>query len=371
MEPAARLGDVGDRFLGPIRRAVESSAAVLGASAANYQDILVTLLSDTAASYVAIRTLEQQIEYTRENVELQKKTLQIVEARFKAQVVTGVDLHQSSSTVAQTESQISELEIALRQTQNHLCTLLGIPPENLRGMLGTAKIPTASPRVALGIPADLLRRRPDIRRAESQVAAQCAQIGIAEAEFYPAIAISGTIGFSAQQFKDLFGPNAFIGTIGPSFQWNVLNYGRILNNVRLQNAKFREAVAGLPGHGPQGQPGGRGWPGGVPHCPAAPAQAQLQCEGGPGAVKLVIVQYEKGTVDFTRVTQLQQTLVVQQDNLAQAQGEIARGLIQIYKGLGGGWEIEQQQAQVQEVPAFGARQELLGPPKADEPNGQK
>jgi NodT family efflux transporter outer membrane factor (OMF) lipoprotein len=332
-------------FWGRFRRAVESNAANLDASVANYEDVLVTLFSDAATSYVSIRTLEKQVEYTKANAELQRQTLKIVEARFKAGTVTGVDFRQAKSTLAQTESQVPELEIALRQTQNHLCILLGIPPEDLRTRLRKASIPTAPPEVAVGIPADLLRRRPDVRRAERQAAAQSALIGVAEADFYPALTINGTIGYSAQQFKDLGTPLAFTGSVGPSIQWNVLNYGRILNGVRLQKSKFAESVAAFQETVLKAN---QEVEDGLVTFLKAQQRARLlasSAEDALEAVKLVLVQYEKGTVDFTRVTQLQQTLVLQQDNLAQAQGEIARGLIQVYKGLGGGWEIHRPDCQ--------------------------
>src|SRR5207247_5547266 len=132
------------------------------------------------------------------------------------------------STLEQTEAQIPELLISLRQTNNQLCILPGIPPEELGPKLGSAPIPTAPTEVAAGIPADLLRRRPDVRRAERQAAAQSAQIGVAEAEFYPHIAINGTWLYSAEFFKDLWKPTALNGNIGPTFTWNILNYGRIL-----------------------------------------------------------------------------------------------------------------------------------------------
>src|SRR5207245_2686127 len=194
--------------------------------------VLVTLLGDVASNYVQLRTFEQRIEYTRANVELQRETLKIVEARFKAGTTTKLDVAQALSTLEQTEAQIPELEISLRLANNQLCILLGIPPEELRARLGAAPIPTAPAEVAAGIPADLLRRRPDVRRAERQAAAQSAEIGVAEADFYPHISITGSIGYSAEQFKNLFRTTALAGTIGPSFQWNILNYGRILNNVR-------------------------------------------------------------------------------------------------------------------------------------------
>src|SRR5207247_4650243 len=130
------------------------------------------------------------------------------------------------STLEQTEAQIPELLISLRQTNNQLCILPGIPPEELGPKLGSAPIPTAPTEVAAGIPADLLRRRPDVRRAERQAAAQSAQIGIAESEFYPHISIDGSFGYSAEHFNRLFRSTAFEGSFGPAFRWDVLNYGR-------------------------------------------------------------------------------------------------------------------------------------------------
>jgi len=326
-------------FWGRFRRAIESDEANLGASVANYDDVLVTLLGDVATNYVQLRTLEQQIAYAHYNVELQQQTLTIVDARFHAGTTSELDVHQSRSTLAQTEAQIPELEITLRETANRLCILLGIPPEDLHARLGTVPIPTAPPEVAVGIPADLLRRRPDIRRAERTAAAQSAQIGVAEADFYPAISIVGTIGYSAEQFSQLFRSAAFDGTIGPSFQWKILNYGRIKNNVRVQNAKFQELVTNyqqtvLNANGEVEN--------GLVTFLRAQVRTKFQSESvdrAQKAVSLGLVQYKAGTVDFTRITQLEQNLVLQQNTLAQARGEIAQGLIQVYRALGGGWEI--------------------------------
>ena len=172
-------------FWGRLRRAIESDAANLDASVENYDDVLVTLLGDVATNYVTYRTTEQRIKYAKENVALQRKTLQIVEGQRKVGIVGELDVDQARSTLEQTEAGIPELEIAQRQAANQLCILLGIPPQDLQARLGAGSIPTAPPEVAVGIPADLLRRRPDVRRAERQAAAQSAQIGIAEAQFYP------------------------------------------------------------------------------------------------------------------------------------------------------------------------------------------
>jgi NodT family efflux transporter outer membrane factor (OMF) lipoprotein len=210
-------------FWGRFRRAVESNAASLEASVADYDETSVTLLGDVANYYAQMRTLEKRIEYTKQNVRLQQQTVTIAEGRFRGGISTERDPYQARSTLEQTQAQIPELEIARRQAVIQLCILLGMPPEELQTKLGPAPIPVAPPDVVVGIPADLLRRRPEVRRAERQAAAQSAQIGIAEADFYPAISINGTLGYSAQYFPDLFRPDALNGTVGPSFQWNILN----------------------------------------------------------------------------------------------------------------------------------------------------
>ena len=159
-------------FWGRFRRAIESSCASLDASAADYDDVLVTLLGDVAANYVQLRTLQERIAFAQANVRLQRETLTITEARFRGGTTSELDVYQARSTLEQTEAQIPELEISLRQTANLLCVLLGMPPENLQARLGAKPIPTAPAEVAVGIPANLLGRRPDVRRAQWQAAAQ-------------------------------------------------------------------------------------------------------------------------------------------------------------------------------------------------------
>jgi NodT family efflux transporter outer membrane factor (OMF) lipoprotein len=328
-------------FWGRFRRAVEAGSASLDASVENYDDVLVTLLGDVATNYANLRITEQRIKYAQENVELQRETLAISEARFKRGTVTKLDVAQATSTLEQTRATIPQLRISLRQYNNELCILLGIPPEELRARLGSASIPTAPVEVAVGIPADLLRRRPDVRRAERQAASQSAQIGVAEAEFYPHIAINGTWQYSAEFFKGLWKPTALNGNIGPTFTWNILNYGRILNNVRLQQATFQELVATYQNtvlNAAQDVENG------LVTFLEAQQRTRYQAasvKAAEEAVQTAVAQYKAGTVDFTRVTQVEQNLVTQQDTLAQAQGEIVTGLIQVYKALGGGWQIRE------------------------------
>jgi outer membrane protein TolC len=193
--------------------------------------------------------------------------------------------------------------------------------------------------VAVGIPADLLRRRPDVRRAERQAASQSAEIGVAEAEFYPHIAINGTWQYSAEFFKDLWTPRALNGNIGPTFTWNILNYGRILNNVHLQDARFGELVATYQN---TVLSAAQDVENGLVTFLKAQRRTRFQADSVKDAAEAVgigVAQYKAGTIDFTRVTQLEQNLVTQQDTLAQAQGEIVTGLITVYRALGGGWQI--------------------------------
>jgi NodT family efflux transporter outer membrane factor (OMF) lipoprotein len=326
-------------FWGRFRRAIESDSDLLDASVEGYDDVLVTLLSDVATAYVQMRTLEKRIAYARTNVVIQRVTYEI--AKDKQGVFsTGLDVDQALSTLRQTEAGIPELEIALRQTTNQLCILLGIPPEELRTRLGAGDIPTVPPEVVVGIPADLLRRRPDVRQAERLAAAQSAQIGVADSAFYPHISIVGTINYQSELFKNLFKDRAMTGNIQPGFQWDILNYGRLLNNVRLQDARFQELVAAYQQIVLNANQEAEN---GLVTFLKAQQRTRLQKDSagaGEAAVKAIQDLWKGGLLsDYTRVAQLEQNLVVLQDTLAQAEGEIALGLIQVYKALGGGWQI--------------------------------
>jgi outer membrane protein TolC len=229
--------------------------------------------------------------------------------------------------------------------------------------------------VATGIPADLLRRRPDVRQAERLVAAQSAQIGVAEAALYPTIAVNGLIGWDAVSFNKLFETKSFIGAVFPSFNWNILNYGRILNNVRFQEAKTQELIATY-----QNQ------------VLTAAREVQIPLRGflrsreqaddlaksvdaAKAATQLGVQQYRTGTIDFNRVFNLETAQVQQQDNLAVAAGNIALNLISVYRALGGGWELRlQENGHADEATALaampgkpGAAPPAPGPPSLPQP----
>jgi NodT family efflux transporter outer membrane factor (OMF) lipoprotein len=326
-------------FWGRFRRAVEVADANLDASVANYDDVVVILTSDVAEAYVDIRTLQQRLRYARKNVESQVGSLRIVTDKQEAGAASRLDVAQARTNLAQTEAIIPSLETQLRQAQNRLCVLLGTPPTDIGAMLGDGPaIPAAPSEVAVGIPADLIRRRPDVRRAEREVAAQSARIGIAEADMYPAFTINGSIFVQANQFADLFRSSAVAGSVGPSFNWNILNYGRLTNRVAAEEAVFQQEVLQYQS---TVLAANREAEDAIVGFLRAQRQAQVLREGAAAALEsrdLVSDLYGGGKADFGRVFVAEFFLVQQQDALATAEGNIARNLIAVYRALGGGWE---------------------------------
>jgi outer membrane protein TolC len=252
----------------------------------------------------------------------------------------------------------------------------------LDNLLGAGSIPTCPPEVAIGVPAELLRRRPDVRQAERLAAAQAEQIGIAQSDFYPAFFINGSLGYRAQNFSDLFRTTAFNGSVGPSFQWNLLNYGRIVNNVRFQDARFQELAVAYQQIVLQAA---QEVEDGLVTFLRSQRRSRLLDESvnaADKAVKQVVSQWQAGTVDFGRYALIAQNLVTQQDSAAQAHGQIAQGLIATYRALGGGWEIRLDNGMAadamaaagaanatEQVPApLPAQGGILGPPAAPQPS---
>ena len=356
-------------FWGRYRRSIEASNADLAAATERYGETLVMLFAEVATNYVQLRTFEQRLEYARANVAIQQGSLKIAEDRFRSGKSTEIDVRQARSSLEQTQSSIPPLVTGRRQAANQLCVLLGTPVTDLAGELQKAPIPQAPIELAVGLPADLLRRRPDVRRAERQVAAQSARIGVAEADLYPRLAINGFIGYVANDLKDLFSENSFTAFVLPSAQWNILNYGRIVNNIRTQDARLQTAAL-------QYQQtvltAGRE----VEDALVAFVQSQQQAAyleksvaDAARLVELVVLQFQEGIVDFNRVFNAQASLVTLQDQLASTRGNISLNLIRAYKAMGGGWQYFCQGngmpnlAVVSETPPPAAAEEVPRPPQ--------
>jgi NodT family efflux transporter outer membrane factor (OMF) lipoprotein len=339
-------------FWGKFRRGVESANASLYSSYTNYDDILVSLIAEVARTYTQIRTFEQRIVFVRQNAKLQEEALVIATARYEEGEDSELDPAQARALLKQTQSSVPPLEAGLRQAKNALAVLLGLPPVEIQAILGPPKaIPTAPIEVTVGIPAELLRRRPDIRRAEFNAAAQSAQIGIAKADFLPQISLTGTLGFRSNvqggvggnnaTFADLFSVNSITYGVGPEFQWPILNYGRIMNNVRTEDARFQQLVVDYKNTVLTAlQEVEDGMVGFL----RAEEQRELLAESVKNyqrAVELALVRYTEGLSTYQRVIDPQRTLTAEQDNLATVMGSVVTNLISTYKALGGGWELRE------------------------------
>ena len=330
-------------FWGRLRRAIAQADDNLNVSVADYDDVLVTMFSDIALYYTIVRTNQQQIIYLKANADLQRRTFRFIEARLLAGFrQTELDRLQTEATLKQTEAGIPSVEISMRQAENALCVLLGMPPADLEKVLGRGPIPVTPPEVAIGVPADLLRRRPDVRRAQFNAAAQGEQIGITEAQLYPYFYLNGNLGYSAQNFSDLLKSESFVGSVGPSFNWNLLNYGRIANSVRYQDARFQELAYAYQ---QTVISAAREVENGLVTFLKSQQRTRLLQESvtaGEKAVHLATLRYRMGVVGVTDYTTNAQNLVTQQNSEAVARGDIAQGLIATYRALGGGWDIRLQ-----------------------------
>lgn len=333
-------------FWGRFRRAVLSAEATLDATIEDYDAVLVTLLGDVASNYVSYRTSQERIRLLSRIVQVQDDVLTFITQRLQegAESVTEVDRAQASSNLRQSRAQIFELEIQQRQAQNNLCILMGMPVSDLAPLLdgaGETTIPGAPDYVVVGIPADLLRRRPDVRRAERDAAAQSELIGIAAADLYPALSLTGTLGWQAANFSDLFESDSLNSSVGPVFQWNILNYGRIRNNILFQEARFQALVAAYQNVVLQADLEVENSIVSFLNSQERARNLRLSVEESTLALDVVIAQYEAGlgTVDFNRYAVIQQSLIQQQDLWAQSRGQIALSMIDVYRALGGGWQI--------------------------------
>lgn len=324
---------------GRFRRGVEAANAGLFASYASYDNVLVSLTAEVANVYINIRTFEKRLDNARKNVALQQRGFDITQVRFKNASITELDVRQAETLLMATKALIPSLEKGIAQYKNALAFLLGMPPLELNSILErSGVIPKPPTKIITGIPADLIRRRPDIQQAELMAAAQSAEIGIARADLFPSFYLSGAIGLSAESFSDLGTSAAGFGFLSPGFSWKILNYGRITNNVRVQDARFQQAVTNykntvlaayrevedamvdyLRSHEEVGF-------------------LDLGVKASRRSVELALIQYRDGVIDYTPVLNTQAALVRNQDRLNVGRGAIALGLVGIYKALGGGWE---------------------------------
>jgi NodT family efflux transporter outer membrane factor (OMF) lipoprotein len=329
---------------GKFRRGIESDRAEFVGTVASYDDALVTLIADVAATYVNIRTAEQRVRVAVANIAVLNESLRVATARYQAGETSERDVLQASTVLSQTQAEIPSLENSAQQSKNALAVLLGETPDRVDGYLdGGNGIPAAPPSVMVGIPRDLLRRRPDIREAGLAAASQSALIGVARAQMYPAFSLNGAFGFSSNDegdnsLADMFSWESRAVKAGASFFFPVFNYGRLVNQVRVQDANFQQAILNYQNTVLTAQQEVEN--GLSSFSTAQTTLTNLQAAAGSAgrSTDLSMAQYKAGETDYTTVLSSEQSQLSIDDSLVVAQGNVVQGLISVYRALGGGWE---------------------------------
>jgi NodT family efflux transporter outer membrane factor (OMF) lipoprotein len=323
---------------GRVRRSVESAAASEEASIESYRDILVSLYAEVARSYVDVRTLQQRLTYARANADTQRGSLELTRERNRAGLVGDLDVRQAELNLARTESFIPVLEQGLAAAIHRLGVLTGDFPSALYTALApTGDIPGPPDRVLVGLPAELLRQRPDVRRAERDLASRNARIGVATADLYPRFSLVGTFAFDSVESDKWIDAASRGWVFGPSVRWNLFDGRRVRNAIRTEEALTAQALARYENTLLRALQE-------VEDSMVAFVQEQdrrdaleRSATAAAAAVKLVEELYRLGLTDFQNVLDTQRSLFDQQDALAESEGFVTQDLIRIYKALGGGW----------------------------------
>ncbi len=326
---------------GKNRRARESSGAALQSSIEDYRDVLVSLYAEVASTYIDVRSLQTRLDFALDNVESQRETMDVVMAREDAGLVPMLDVSQARSNLANTEATIPQLHTALEKSLNRLAILLGLAPGTLDEQLKShTGLPTPPTDLTLVLPAELLRRRPDVRRSERNLAAQSALIGVATAELYPSFSLSGALALSAPQFGDLGESGAFGWSFGPEVSWNLFTGGKIRGQIKVEEARTQQLLASyeLTVLGALAE---------VENSLMGLRQEEIRrdllktaAESAQQSVELVNTQYISGLTDFQNYLDAQRVLFSQQDQLATSKGLVLSNLIELNRALGGGWSLE-------------------------------
>ena len=323
---------------GGIRRNVEAADAEVIVALEDYHGVLVSLLAEVATTYIDVRALQSQIDATRQNIELQRQTLNLTQARFRADLTSELDVHQAQTNLAATEAELPLLETGLTIAIYRLGVLLGLEPAALYDELSVVRdMPQPPAETFVGTPADILRRRPDLRAAERRLAAETARIGVAAAELYPRFTLSGTLALEATDINHLTDGRSVTYGFGPAVRWNIFDGLRNLNRIAVQEAVVHQAyvayeqtlLIALQE---------------VESAMVAYKSEQVRrdallraAESARRAVQLAERRYEDGLTDFQIVLDVQRSLVSLENAVAQSRGQVAVNLVALYKALGGGW----------------------------------
>ncbi len=324
---------------GGTRRAVEAANAEVTAAEYSRQDVQVTLVAEVARNYVEVRGFQQRLAIAQQNIKAQQDALALTQDRFKQGLGNDLDTQQAATVLAQTQAQVPTLETGIETAIHRLGVLLGQQPGALLNELSaTAPIPTTPPEVPVGLPSELLLRRPDVRQAEVNLVAATARIGVATADLFPKFSLTGDAGFESVGTGDWFTPGSKFWSLGPTVQWRIFDAGRIRANIQVQNARQEQALAAyeqtvltsfedvenaLVAYAKEQ----------VRHRSLAQAVSTSQ-----DALNLSNQLYANGLTNFINVLDAERSLYQSQDDLVQSDQAVTQNLIALYKALGGGWE---------------------------------
>lgn len=337
-------------FWGRFRRGVEAADAGFLASVANFDEARRLLVGAVADAYVILRALEEQLRLAHESVAIQQRSYDIVSVLYENGETSELDALQAHTLLLGTQATIPSLESSLQQTRNALAVLLGRPPGGIADILGgEGALPHVPERVAVGFPADLLRQRPDVRRAELDARAQNARVGVATANLYPSFTLAGFVGLAASGNTDstasgesglgeLFDADSLTYSVGPSFVWPFLNYGRIRNDIRVQDARLQQA---LVAYRETVLRAAREVEDAMVALSRTLEQDRLLAESvvvAERSAEISMLRYSEGFADYQRVLDSQQALFAAQQRYAANRGDVLRNYTAVYRSLGGGWQ---------------------------------
>ncbi|MCU7933184.1 MAG: efflux transporter outer membrane subunit [Candidatus Thiodiazotropha sp. (ex Codakia rugifera)] len=337
------------------RRNIESANASYLSSVTSYDDLLISITAEVVRTYIQHRTLEQRIRLAKENITLQERSLAIATVWFQNGGKTELDVQQAKALLHDTHALVPSLELDLERAENALAVLLGTTKSKIKPILVSAKpvIPVGPEQVALSAPADLVRRRPDVRSAELQAISKSANIGVATADLYPAFSLTGSVGLSVldgiptlaggangSSFGDFFNSDSLTYSAGAGFSWPIFNFGRIRNNIRANDARFEQAVETYRNTVliavQEVQDAA------VAFIKTREREEYLRSsvEAYARATELSQLQYKDGEIDYQSVLDSLRELVQKQQSHIQIKGDIASNLVAMYKALGGGWQLK-------------------------------
>ena len=322
---------------GRFQRAIETTDASFFASVSRQRDLQVLITAQIANLYFSYRVTESRLAITRNNADIQKRSFDITEERFTEGEESELDFQQARTQYLATLSVIPQLELSLRTTRNALCVLLGRPPGPISQLTeNSIELPMVEPATLMKFPAQVLAYRPDVRVAAWQVAAQSAQIGIAEAEFYPAISLLGSLGWSRSSLDAV--PSASALTVGPALRWRVFDHGAILNNIRVQNARLQQTIESFQATVLEAA---NEVDNATYNVVKSNEQQQIldeSVEAAWRALEIANTRYREGYSDFQRVLTAQRAYFTQVERQILNKGIHLGAVVNFYKSIGGGWK---------------------------------